>query len=68
MIKPTDAHKRPCKNCPSAHFPPDEEAQDQKTFIEQGLLTPREVVFPCGWNPKKLCRGAADYYGLTGEK
>lgn len=64
--RPTEVHRKPCRHCPSAHHPQDPESEDQKKFIEAGLLTPREAVFPCGWGPRKLCKGAADYYGLTG--
>lgn len=58
--RPTETQPRPCRNCPSAHCPPDPEAEDQLAFLRAGTLTREQVVFTCGWNPSRLCRGVAD--------
>jgi hypothetical protein len=64
VTRPTVAHPRPCRDCPAAHFEPDPEALDVRAFVDAGLLTPADAVYPCGWAPSKLCRGAAEFYGL----
>jgi hypothetical protein len=62
---PFEVHRRPCAHCPSAHFPPDPEAEDL-------ARAPREqqvrAAFPCGWRPRKLCRGYCDRIGLTADE
>lgn len=57
-----EVHARPCARCPSAHWPPDEEAEDY-------LAAPRDVqldsVFRCAWRRTKACRGYCDFLGIT---
>lgn len=56
------AHTRPCKNCPSAHFPPDPEAE---CLLQQPHYVRVEHAFACGWNPKRYCRGYCDQNGVS---
>lgn len=63
MIKPEmRAHKRPCKHCPSAHFAPDPEAA---WIMQQSHEYRVSRAFPCGWNPKRFCRGYCDQNGVS---
>lgn len=50
-------HDEPCRNCPSAHYPPDPEARDIMEWPEAERL---KTAFPCAWRPDKLCRGYWD--------
>lgn len=58
---PRVMHAQPCKQCPSAHYPPDPEALDIAAlpFAERLLH-----VFACGWNGSALCRGVCDRLGI----
>lgn len=57
------AHKVPCKNCPSAHYPNDPETQE---IIDKW---PRDEqvksAFACGWNQVRFCRGYCDKLSIT---
>lgn len=59
--------KKPCKNCPSAHFPPDPEAADIEKWFKAGEIGLDYAVFTCAWRPGKLCKGVCDRMGLTEE-
>lgn len=57
-------HKVACKNCPSAHFAPDPECLDiQKLPHAERVKT----GFPCGWNPKRYCKGYCEQMGIADE-
>lgn len=55
-------HKRPCTNCPSAHYPPDPEAQD---IMQAPFQVRLETAFPCAWAPVRFCRGYCDQMGIS---
>lgn len=57
--------KRPCKNCPSAHFEPDPEALDIERWFKNGEISLKMAVFPCAWRPAKLCKGVCDRMGVS---
>lgn len=57
-------HIKPCKNCPSAHFPPDPEVEVILTWSHEDKL---KTVFPCGWNGKRYCKGYCDSMGVTND-
>ena len=63
--RPTEVHKKPCKNCPSAHHPRDPEAQDILDALSRGEVSFEDVVFPCAWRPEKICRGVYDSASLV---
>lgn len=48
LPRPTEIHRRPCRLCPTAHCPPDEENLDVKSWYEAGESTFEEACFPCG--------------------
>jgi hypothetical protein len=60
--RPRIIHKSACAHCPSAHFPPDPEAEDIK-YAPRAIQI--ESCFPCGWRPNKLCKGYCDYLNIT---
>jgi hypothetical protein len=55
-------HKRPCKNCPSAHYPDDPESADIKTWPPALRV---RTIFACGWSPVRYCRGYCDEMGVN---
>ncbi len=55
-------HTKPCKNCPSAHFPPDPEALAMESWPHEERV---KTAFPCGWNGKRYCKGYCDKMGVT---
>lgn len=57
-------HLKPCKHCPSAHYPPDPEVEEVLKYSHEEKL---KTVFPCGWNGKKYCKGYCDSMGITNE-
>ncbi len=63
--RPRVIWKRPCGKCPSAHYPPDPEAIDMAAWYRAGKIEAQEAVFPCAWRPKKICKGVADFCGVT---
>ncbi len=59
----TEIHEAPCKHCPSAHYPPDEECIDIKdNWPPEAQL---DTLFVCAWRTDKLCKGYCDYLGFT---
>lgn len=64
--KPTEVHDKPCKLCPSAHYPMDPEAQQIIDWVNSGEMDPKEAVFSCAWRPGKICKGVADNVGYRG--
>lgn len=58
-------HLAPCKRCPSAHYPPDPEAEDWKAAPKQYRLS--DGLFVCAWRPSKVCKGLCDFLELTEE-
>lgn len=56
------AYTRPCRHCPSAHHPPDPEAE---WIMAQPHAVRVENAFPCGWNGKRFCRGYCDRAGAS---
>lgn len=58
------AHKHPCKNCPSAHFPPDPEAIDILALPHAQRV---QHAFACGWNGTAYCKGYCDQNGISDE-
>ena len=56
------AHSVPCKNCPSANFGDDPETADIKTWPREEQV---KTAFPCGWNPKRFCKGYCDSLKIT---
>lgn len=58
---PTKIHRYPCKHCPTAHYPPDEENEQIKEWVRSGEMKIEEAIFPCAWRPWKLCKGQNDY-------
>ena len=63
--RPRTIWKRPCKHCPSAHFPPDPESLQMTQFYKAGEITVWEAIFPCAWRPQKMCKGVCDVMGIT---
>lgn len=61
--RPREIHASPCKNCPSAHFPPDAECVEIKECHDRASQV--ESAFPCAWRPEKLCKGYCDYLNIT---
>ena len=59
-------HKVPCKNCPSAHYPPDPESQDIKDNISKEHFI-KEYAFVCAWRQSKLCKGICDFMEVDQE-
>lgn len=55
-------HKVACKNCPSAHFPPDPEVLDIQKWPHPERV---KTAFPCGWNGKRYCKGYCDQMGIS---
>ena len=65
---PTEIHKGCCKNCPANHFNKngivDFEAEDiRKDYTKEEIE--KDFLFKCAWRTDKLCKGNADYYGIT---
>ena len=56
------AHRVACKNCPSAHFPPDPECIEISTWPHELKV---QTAFPCGWNQKRYCKGYCDQMGIS---
>ena len=56
------AHTAPCKNCPSAHYPPDPESEDIVKWPHELRL---QTAFACGWAPKRYCKGYCDQMGIS---
>ncbi|MBV9169077.1 MAG: hypothetical protein JOZ81_03190 [Chloroflexi bacterium] len=57
--RPTEPHAACCRHCPSAPGRSlDPEAADILASTDAMFL--REMLFPCGWRPEKLCRGNWD--------
>lgn len=62
LVEPTGIMKKPCKLCPTAHYPPDEEVQEiLKLSHEEQVKT----AFACGWNPGKYCKGYCTLINAT---
>jgi hypothetical protein len=51
-----------CSRCPSAHYPPDPEAQDIAKLPKEERI---RHVFVCGWRRGALCKGVCDELGVT---
>ena len=58
------SHSAPCSHCPSAHHPMDPEAADILTLPHAARV---ETAFPCGWAPKRYCKGYCDQMGISDE-
>jgi hypothetical protein len=55
-------HAVACQHCPSTHHAPDPQVLDTlKLPFAQRL----ETCFPCGWNPKRYCRGYCEAMGVS---
>lgn len=61
-----EVHRTYCPNCPTHNGPEDEEAASIRAGVEQGFIDPCDAVFPCGWRPRKLCRGICESLGVVG--
>lgn len=67
VVKPPPepkAHYKPCKNCPSAHFPPDPESADIMTWPHEFRV---QSAFACGWAQNRFCKGYCDQMGISDE-
>lgn len=69
IIKPTALpsieprmHEHPCAKCPSAHWGPDPEAEEIKTYPHEERVM---SVFRCAWRPTLYCKGVCDEMGVT---
>jgi hypothetical protein len=59
---PRCIHAVACSHCPSAHYPPDPEAQDIAQLPKDERI---RHVFVCAWRGGALCRGVCDELGVT---
>lgn len=60
----TEIYKRPCGPCPTARGD-DPEIIQMREWYRTGQITAQEMVFRCAWRRKKICRGIADFAGIT---
>lgn len=51
-----------CSHCPSAHYPPDPEAQGIAALPKEERI---RHVFRCAWRGAALCKGVCDELGVT---
>ncbi len=64
--RPTEIHAHPCKECPTVACRTSGIEDPESEEIRSCSLAVRaESVFPCAWRPEKLCKGYADYMGVT---
>lgn len=56
-------HKVHCRLCPSQPGAPvDPECEQIATWPHQQRV---DTAFPCGWNPKRYCKGYCDSMGIS---
>lgn len=59
---PRRIYREACSHCPSAHYPPDPEAQDIAALPKEERI---RYVFRCAWRGMALCKGVCDELGVT---